>query len=167
MRLIPLVDGGGQEGGIRSGTSNVPGIVGLGAACELAIREMPAESARLARLRDRLEAGIMAGLDSVSINGDPEHRLPHLTNLSFPRVDTESLLMALDDIAVSAGSACTSLSQDPSFVLRALGTGADAAIRFSLGRRNADADVDYAVQRVIDEVRRLRAINPLGASVVL
>lgn len=170
VRLTPLFDGGGHERGLRSGTANVPGIVGLGAACELAGREMPQESVRLAALRDRLEAGITSELENVSINGDTAHRLPHVTNLSFAFVESEALLMGLDGIAVSSGSACTSLSQESSFVLRALGIGPDtpaATIRFSLGRRTTEAEVDYVVQRVVSEVRRLRAISPLGETVVL
>jgi len=159
VRLAPLFDGGGHERGYRSGTLNVPGIVGLGAACELARLEMPVESARLAHLRDRLESAIQDGLPRVFVNGDKFHRLPHVSNLSFADADGGSILRALDDIAVSSGSACTSASLQASHVLRAMGLNDELAynsIRFSLGRMTTEADVDYVAEKVIRVVRGLR-----------
>ena len=161
VRLTPLFDGGGHEQGFRSGTLNVPGIVGVGAACELAMLEMPQESPRLAALRDRLQAGILARVEGVTINGSEAHRLPHVTNLSFAGVDGEQLLAILSrDLAVSSGSACTSASMEPSFVLKAIGVPDDlayASVRFSLGQSNDAAQVDFAVETVVETVARLRA----------
>jgi cysteine desulfurase len=166
VRLTPLFDGGGHEQGFRSGTLNVPGIVGVGAACELAMLEMGQESARLAGLRDRLQAGIMGRLDGVSVNGNEEHRLPHVTNLSFAGVDGEQLLAVVSrDLAVSSGSACTSASMEPSFVLKALGVEdalAYASVRFSLGQSNDAGQVDFAVEHVVECVNRLRGAVAVG-----
>ncbi len=162
--LHPIIDGGGHERGMRSGTLNVPGIVGFGKACEIASQEMPQEMERLRGLRDRLTEGILARLDEVYINGDREKRLPHNINLSFAYVEGESLLMTVSDIAVSSGSACTSASLEPSYVLKALGVGEDLAhtsIRFGLGRFNTEEEVDYVVDQVVDAVSRLRAMSPL------
>jgi cysteine desulfurase len=159
VRLTPLFDGGGHERGYRSGTLNVPGIVGLGAACEIARLEMPEESARLAGLRDRLESSILSGLERVFVNGDTFHRLPQVSNLSFAAADGSSILRAMDDIAVSSGSACTSASLQASHVLRAMGLSDELAynsIRFSLGRFTTEADVDYVAEKVIRIVRDLR-----------
>jgi cysteine desulfurase len=160
VRLSPIMDGGGHEQGFRSGTLNVPGIVGVGAACELAMLEMGQESPRLAALRDRLQAGIMARLDGVSVNGNEQHRLPQATNLSFAGVDGEQLLANVTrDLAVSSGSACTSASMEPSYVLKAIGVGTDAAyasVRFSLGKSNDAAQVDFAIDEVVEVVNRLR-----------
>jgi cysteine desulfurase len=166
VRLDPIVFGGGQERGLRSGTLNVPGIVGLGAALEIARVEMPRESARLRTLRDRLQSGILAAVADVELNGHPEERLPHNLNLSFAYVEGEALLMALDDVALSSGSACTSAKREPSHVLRAMGrsaTQAQTSLRFSLGRSNTDADVDHVIGRVAAAVGRLREISPLWA----
>jgi cysteine desulfurase len=159
VRLAPLFDGGGHERGYRSGTLNVPGIVGLGAACEIARLEMADESARLARLRDRLESSILGALPRVFVNGDTLHRLPHVSNLSFAAADGSSILRALDDIAVSSGSACTSASLRASHVLRAMGLNDELAynsIRFSLGRFTTESEVDYVAEKVIRIVRGLR-----------
>ncbi|HEY7114973.1 MAG TPA: IscS subfamily cysteine desulfurase [Tepidisphaeraceae bacterium] len=162
VRLTPLLDGGGHEQGFRSGTLNVPGIVGVGAACELAMLEMPQESPRLAGLRDRLQAGILARLDGVTVNGNEDHRLPHVTNLSFAGVDGEQLLATLTrDLAVSSGSACTSASMEPSYVLRAIGVANDlayASVRFSLGQSNDREQIDFAVETVVESVNRLRGV---------
>jgi cysteine desulfurase len=166
VRLTPQLDGGGHEQGFRSGTLNVPGIVGVGAACELAMLEMPQESPRLAALRDRLQNGITSQLDGVTINGHQEHRLPHVTNLSFAGVDGEQLLAGLTrELAVSSGSACTSASMEPSYVLRAIGVPtalAYASVRFSLGKMNDSEQIDFAIERVVETVRRLRDA-PLAA----
>ncbi|HEY2584640.1 MAG TPA: aminotransferase class V-fold PLP-dependent enzyme [Tepidisphaeraceae bacterium] len=162
VRLAALLDGGGHERGYRSGTLNVPGIVGLGAACEIAREEMPAESRRLAALRDKLESRILSSLERVFVNGDTFHRLPNVSNLSFADADGSSILRGLDDIAVSSGSACTSASLQASHVLRAMGLSDDLAynsIRFSLGRFTTDAEVDYAAEKVIRLVRALRGIG--------
>ena len=160
VRLTPLLDGGGHEQGFRSGTLNVPGIVGVGAACELAMLEMAQESPRLARLRDRLQTGIMSRVDGVTVNGNEAHRLPHVTNLSFASVEGEQLLATVTrDLAVSSGSACTSASMEPSFVLKAIGVPTDfayASIRFSLGKTNDAAQIDFAIENVVECVNRLR-----------
>jgi cysteine desulfurase len=166
VRLTPQMDGGGHERGMRSGTLNVPGIVGLGRACELAGELMAPESERLLRMREELRQKIMAQLDEVYVNGHPTRRLPGNLNLSFACVEGESLLLGLKDIAVSSGSACTSATLEPSYVLRALGIGDDLAhssIRFGLGRFNTDEEVGYVAERVVHEVRRLRAMSPLYA----
>jgi cysteine desulfurase len=164
VQISAIIDGGGHERGMRSGTLNVPGIVGLGKACELAREEMAKEGAHLAALRDRLRDRIMGRLDEVYINGSTEHRLPGNLNISFAYVEGESLLMGINDVAVSSGSACTSATLEPSYVLKALGTGDDLAhssIRFGLGRFNTEAEVDYVADRVIETVERLRELSPL------
>src|SRR5438477_603582 len=164
VQLTAIIDGGGHERGMRSGTLNVPGIVGLGAACEIAMKDLPQESCKLAGLRNRLKDKIMASLDEVYINGSVEHRLPGNLNISFAYVEGESLLMGINDIAVSSGSACTSATLEPSYVLKALGAGDDLAhssIRFGLGRFNTEAEVDYVAGRVVETVKRLRELSPL------
>ncbi len=163
LRLTPMIHGGGHERGIRSGTLNVPGIVGLGKACELAAAEMEAEQTRLLELRERLRQGIFRELDDVSVNGHPTQRLAGNLNLSFAFVEGESLLMGLHDVAVSSGSACASATLEPSHVLKGLGIADDLAhtsIRFGLGRFNSEAEVDYVIGRVVQEVRRLRHMSP-------
>ncbi|MFI5086968.1 MAG: IscS subfamily cysteine desulfurase [Terriglobales bacterium] len=164
VQVSPIIDGGGHERGMRSGTLNVPGIVGLGKACAICHEEMPQESKRLSGLRDRLKDKLMGGLDEVYINGSMEHRLPNNLNISFAYVEGESLLMGINDIAVSSGSACTSATLEPSYVLKALGTGDDLAhssIRFGIGRFNTEAEVDYVADRLIEVVQRLRELSPL------
>jgi len=164
VRLTALAEGGGQERGFRSGTLNVPGIVGLGLACELCAGEMDDERERLLGLRRALEGGITGRLSHVQINGDRERRLPHITNISFGFVEGESLMMATKEIAMSSGSACTSASLEPSYVLKALGVGDDLAhssLRMSLGRFSTQADVDYTVEKVAAAVDKLRTLSPL------
>src|ERR1700722_9549811 len=164
VQLSAIADGGGHERGMRSGTLNVPGIVGLGKACEICHQEMAQESVRLSALRDRLKAGLEAKLDEVFVNGSMEHRLPNNLNMSFAYVEGESLLMGINDIAVSSGSACTSATLEPSYVLKALGAGDDLAhssIRFGIGRFNTEAEIDYVADRVIETVERLRELSPL------
>jgi cysteine desulfurase len=164
VRLAAIIDGGGHERGMRSGTLNVPGIVGLGTCCALALKEMSAEGERLTGLRERLKDGILSQIDEAYINGHPLQRLPGNLNMSFAYVEGESLLMALKEIAVSTGSACTSASLEPSYVLKAIGLEdelAHSSIRFGLGRFNTEAEIDYTVQRVLEEVRRLRANSPV------
>jgi len=164
VKLRPMIDGGGHERGMRSGTLNVPGIVGLGKACEIAQKEMAAEAERLTSLRERLKCKILEQLDEVYINGHPTQRLAGNMNMSFAYVEGESLLMGLKEIAVSTGSACTSASLEPSHVLRAIGVEEELAhtsIRFGLGRFNTEEEVDYTVRRVVEEVRRLRDLSPL------
>jgi cysteine desulfurase len=164
IKLNPIIDGGGHERGMRSGTLNVPGIVGLGMACKIAEKEMREEAERLTILREQLKNGILNQLDEVYVNGHATKRLPGNMNMSFAYVEGESLLMALKDIAVSTGSACTTASLEPSYVLRALGVGdelAHTSIRFGLGRFNTAEEVSYTVNRVVQEVRRLRALSPL------
>jgi cysteine desulfurase len=158
------MDGGGHERGMRSGTLNVPGIVGLGEACAIAQREMPEEMTRMRYLRDKLRAKLEAGLDEVYINGSMEHRLPQNLNMSFAYVEGESLLMGINDIAVSSGSACTSATLEPSYVLKALGLGDDIAhssIRFGIGRFNTEEEIDYVADKLIDVVKKLRELSPL------
>ena len=164
VQLSSQMDGGGHERGMRSGTLNVPGIVGLGEACAICQREMPEEAARLGRLRDRLRAKLEAELDEVYINGTMEHRLPNNLNMSFAYVEGESLLMGINDVAVSSGSACTSATLEPSYVLKALGVGdelAHTSIRFGLGRFNTEEEIDYVANRVTEVVRKLRELSPL------
>ena len=164
VQLSAIIDGGGHERGMRSGTLNVPGIVGLGKACELCQKEMAEEGARMRRLRERLKDGIFARLDEVFINGSMEHRLPNNLNVSFAYVEGESLLMGINDVAVSSGSACTSATLEPSYVLKALGVGEDLAhtsIRFGIGRFNTEEEVDYVVNRIVEVVSRLRELSPL------
>jgi cysteine desulfurase len=162
--LAEQISGGGHERGMRSGTLNVPGIVGLGAAAALAKAEMATEIARLSAMRDRLNKKLHDNLDEIYINGSMEHRLPHNLNISFAYVEGESLLMGINDVAVSSGSACTSASLEPSYVLKALGAGDDLAhssIRFGLGRWTSDEEVDYVVEKLTSVVRRLREMSPL------
>ncbi len=164
VQISAIIDGGGHERGMRSGTLNVPGIVGLGKACAIAFEEMASEAPRLAKLRNRLRDKIMDRLDGVSINGSMEHRLPGNLNLGFAHVDGESLLMGIDDVAVSSGSACTSAALEPSHVLKAIGTNDDLAhssIRFGIGRFNTDAEIEYVADRVVETVVRLRELSPL------
>lgn len=164
VQITAQMDGGGHERGMRSGTLNVPGIVGLGEACAICQREMPEESKRLQYLRDKLRDKFESELDEVFINGSMERRLPHNLNMSFAYVEGESLLMGINDVAVSSGSACTSATLEPSYVLKALGVGDDLAhtsIRFGLGRFNTEEEVDYVAERVIQVVRKLRDLSPL------
>jgi len=172
VRLTAQMDGGGHERGMRSGTLNVPGIVGFGAAAEICRTEMAAEAARVGAMRDRLQARLEAELDEIYLNGHPTERLPGNLNLSFAYIEGESMLMGLNGsskgdhpaIAVSSGSACTSATLEPSYVLKALGVGdelAHTSIRFGLGRFNTDAEVDQVAERVISEVKRLRDLSPL------
>ena len=167
LRLSPQMDGGGHERGMRSGTLNVPGIVGFGRACELCQVEMNEEATRLGSLRDKLKDGILNRIADVSINGSLEHRLPHNLNVSFAHVDGESLLMGLNDIAVSSGSACTTDLPEPSHVLQALGVKnklAHSSIRFGLGRFNTQEEVDCVIDRVAEVVSRLRELSPHGSA---
>jgi cysteine desulfurase len=164
VRLEPQIDGGGHERGMRSGTLAVPLIVGLGTACDLARREMPEESKRLLALRERLRSGIMDRLSESYLNGHPAERLPGNANISFAYVEGEGLMMGIKNVAVSSGSACTSASLEPSYVLRALGVGdelAHSSIRFGLGRFNTQEEVDYVIDHVVTEVNRLREMSPL------
>jgi cysteine desulfurase len=164
VQVTAQIDGGGHERGMRSGTLNVPGIVGLGAAAEIAHQEMAEETKRLEYLRDKLKDRLLSSLDEVYINGTMEHHLPHSLNMSFAYVEGESLLMGINDIAVSSGSACTSATLEPSYVLKALGAGDDLAhssIRFGLGRFNTEEEVDYVADKVVEVVRKLRELSPL------
>ncbi|WAS89399.1 MULTISPECIES: IscS subfamily cysteine desulfurase [unclassified Corallococcus] len=164
VRIAPMVDGGGHERGMRSGTLNVASIVGFGTAAEVAKLDLPEESARLFRLRERLRTGIMEQLDMVTVNGSLEHRMPGSLNISFSYVEGEALMMSIKDVAVSSGSACTSASLEPSYVLRALGVEEDMAhssIRFGLGRFNTEEEVDFVIRLVVDKVRKLRDMSPL------
>ncbi len=163
VELAAMIDGGGHERGMRSGTLNVPGIVGLGKACELCREEMAAEAARLRTLRDRLKDKIFAGLDEVYVNGSMEQRLPGNLNLSFANVEAEPLLMGINDVAVSTGSACSSAAIEPSHVLKALGAGdlTHGSIRFGIGRFNTQPEIDYVAARVVETVKRLRELSPL------
>jgi cysteine desulfurase len=164
VRLTPVIDGGGHERGMRSGTLNVPSIVGLGVACEISGKEMGEETRRLLDLRSKLQARIFESLDAVYVNGHPTERLPGNLNVSFAYVEGESLLMGIKDVAVSSGSACTSATLEPSYVIRALGTDeelAHSSIRFGLGRFNTEEEVDYVADRVVKEVKRLRDMSPL------
>src|SRR5262249_4631795 len=162
--LAPIIDGGGHERGMRSGTLNVPGIVGFGKAAELCRQDMAVESDRLRRLRDRLNDKLHKNLDEIYLNGAMEHRLPHNLNIRFAYVEGESLLMGINDVAVSSGSACTSASLEPSYVLKALGAGDDLAhssIRFGLGRWTTEEEVDYVADKLTSVVTRLRDMSPL------
>jgi cysteine desulfurase len=164
VRLAPIIHGGGHERGMRSGTLNVPGIVGLGEACRLCKLDFEQSMQRVQVLRDRLEQRIRKDLDHVELNGDPKWRLPSTVNLSFAYVEGESLIMGVPDVAVSSGSACTSASLEPSYVLRALGVGdelAHSSIRFSIGRFTTEQDVDEAADEIIKTVKRLRDMSPL------
>ena len=163
LAIDPLVDGGGHEQGLRSGTLNVPGIVGFGAAAAICRADLEEEGARVARLRDRLLAGLRERLDGVRVNGSLAARLPHNLNVSFDGIEGESLLVGLDDVAVSSGAACTSVNPEPSHVLNAIGVSdelARASIRFGLGRTTTRGDVDYAVDKVASLVARLRELSP-------
>ena len=162
--LVPMMDGGGHERGMRSGTLNVTGIVGLGKAAEIAKADMQSDHERVLGLREKLRKGIMNEIPDTYINGHPEHRLAGNLNISFAYVEGESLLMGINDIAVSSGSACTSASLEPSYVLKALGVGeelAHSSIRFGLGRFNTEEEVDYTINRVNEAVNRLRELSPL------
>jgi cysteine desulfurase len=162
--LAEQISGGGHERGMRSGTLNVPGIVGLGKAAELCKAEMAGEAERLRQLRDYLNEGLHKNLDELYVNGSLEHRLPHNLNISFAYVEGESLLMGINDVAVSSGSACTSASLEPSYVLKALGAGDDLAhssIRFGLGRWTTKEEVDYVIGKLTNVVQRLREMSPL------
>ncbi len=164
VRIAAQMDGGGHERGMRSGTLPVPLIVGFGKACELCEQEMAADAARLSVMRDRLHATITKALEDVYLNGHPTERLPHNLNVSFAYVEGESLLMGCKEIALSSGSACTSATLEPSYVLRALGVGAELAhssIRFGLGRFTLDEEVDYAAKKIIETVTKLREMSPL------
>lgn len=168
IAVAEQMHGGGHEHKMRSGTLNVPGIVGLGAACELAGAEMSAESARYAALRDRLQSKLLAGLDRVRVNGAQEHRLPGNLNMTFEHVDSESLMMGLRDVALSSGSACTSAKIEASHVLRALGLSEEAAhatLRFGIGRFNTEEEIDYVAESLIDVARKLRELSPAWADV--
>jgi cysteine desulfurase len=162
--LTPIIDGGGHERGMRSGTLNVPGIVGFGKAAALCREELAVESARLTALRNRLADGLRSRLDEIVINGSTEHRLPGNLNVSFAYVEGESLLMGISDVAVSSGSACTSATLEPSYVLTAMGIGdelAHSSIRFGLGRFNTEAEVDFVIEKLSSVVTRLREMSPL------
>jgi len=164
VRCAPVIHGGGHERGMRSGTLNVPAIVGLGRAAEICQSELGREPARVAALRDRLQHGITSQLDEVHLNGHPSLRTPTNLNLSFAYVEGESMMMGMNDVAVSSGSACTSASLEPSYVLKALGVGdelAHSSIRFSVGRFNTIAEIDLVVEKVVSTVRKLREMSPL------
>ncbi len=166
VELEPTLDGGGHEGGLRSGTLNVPGIVGLGKACEICRLEMQEESRRLAALRDRLKDGLRAALADLHINGSLEHRLPNNLNVSFPGIDVATLMAALSDIALSTGSACASGTPEPSYVLKALGASdevANSPLRFGLGRFTTEEEIDYCLTRVVESVKRLRSMGTAAA----
>ncbi|MCX8481023.1 MAG: IscS subfamily cysteine desulfurase [Sediminibacterium sp.] len=164
VKVTAQIDGGGHERGMRSGTLNVPGIVGFGKACELCRVEMKSETEKLSKLRDRLENGLMK-LEEAYINGTKEHRLPHVTNISFKYVEGEGLLMGFNkDIALSSGSACTSASLEPSYVLKALGLGDDLAhssLRFGLGRFTSEEQIDFTIEAISKTVLKLREMSPL------
>ncbi|MFN7921002.1 MAG: IscS subfamily cysteine desulfurase [Bryobacteraceae bacterium] len=164
VQLTAQMDGGGHERGMRSGTLNVPGIVGLGEACAIAQAEMAEEIRRSSFLRDKLKNKLLDALDETFVNGSLDHRLPNNLNISFAYVEGESLLMGINDVAVSSGSACTSATLEPSYVLKALGAGDDLAhssIRFGIGRFNTEEEVDYVAEKVISVVRKLRELSPL------
>ena len=164
VRLVAQMDGGGHERGFRSGTLNVPGVVGFGKAAALAREEGEAEAARILALREKLRRGLDAGLDLVTVNGSLEHRLPGNLNVSFAYVEGEALMMAIKDVAVSSGSACTSASLEPSYVLRAMGVSEDLAhssIRFGLGRFTTEEEIDHVTRLVVEKVRKLRDMSPL------
>jgi len=164
VRLVAQMDGGGHERGFRSGTLNVPGIVGFGKAAALALAEGEAERRRVLALRERLRHGLEAGLDLLTVNGSLEHRLPGNLNVSFAYVEGEALMMAIKDVAVSSGSACTSASLEPSYVLRAMGVSEDLAhssIRFGVGRFTTEEEIDHVVRLVVEKVRKLRDMSPL------
>jgi cysteine desulfurase len=164
VRLVAQMDGGGHERGFRSGTLNVPGIVGFGKAAQLSLAERETEAARILGLREKLRAGLHAGLDLVTVNGSLEHRVPGNLNVSFAYVEGEALMMAIKDVAVSSGSACTSASLEPSYVLRAMGVTEDLAhssIRFGLGRFTTEEEIEFVTRLVVDKVKKLRDMSPL------
>ncbi len=165
VKVTAQLDGGGHERGMRSGTLNVPGIVGFGKAAKLCREEMAQDAQRLSQLRDKLQTGLMASLEEVVINGNEEHRMPHVTNMSFKHVEGEGLMMTFNqNIALSSGSACTSASLEPSYVLKALGLGDDLAhssLRFSLGRFTTEEDIDDAIKAVADGVNHMRSLSPI------
>ena len=164
VRLEALQDGGGHERGMRSGTLNIPGIVGFGAACELCAAEMADEHERLLGFRQQIEDRLTAAMEVVKVNGHPEHRLPHITNISFGFIEGESLMMGISDISCSSGSACTSASLEPSYVLKGIGVGDDLAhssLRISMGRWTTEEEVDYAIDKIIEACRHLRDMSPL------
>ncbi len=164
IRLTAIIDGGGHERGMRSGTLNVTGIVGMGAAAALCKAEMSDDAIRLGNLRNKLEQTITDQLDGVAINGRLDKRIPHTSNISFAWVEGESLMMAIKEIAVSSGSACTSASLEPSYVLKSLGVGDDLAhssLRFGLGRKTTEEEIDYTAQKVVEGVKKLRELSPL------
>ena len=164
VKLTAQMDGGGHEKGVRSGTLNVPGIVGFGKACEICRTEMMEEASRLSKLRDKLETGLLK-LEEAYLNGDREHRLPHMTNISFKHVEAEGLMMGINkNIALSSGSACTSASLEPSYVLKALGLTDDMAhssLRFGLGRNTTVEEIEYTIEQVTTTVKKLRERSPL------
>lgn len=163
VKVTAQMDGGGHERGMRSGTLNVPGIVGLGKACEICRLEMAADTARISRMRDRLESELLT-LEESYVNGNREHRLPHVSNMSFKYVEGEGLIMGVKDIAVSSGSACTSASLEPSYVLKALGLDdelAHSSLRFGLSRFTTDEEIEYAISHVKEAVNKLREMSPL------
>lgn len=165
VKVTAQIDGGGHERGMRSGTLNVPGIVGFGKATKIAREEMAADAVRLSKLRDKLQNALAANLEEVYVNGNQEHRMPHVTNLSFKHVEGEGLMMTFNqEIAVSSGSACTSASLEPSYVLVALGLGDDLAhssIRFSLGRFTTEEDIDFAIDALTKGVNHMRDLSPI------
>jgi cysteine desulfurase len=164
VQVSAILDGGGHERGMRSGTLNVPGIVGFGKACEIAQQQMSQDALHTRSLRDRLKAGLEAKIDGISINGSMEHRLPNNLNASFAHVDGEALLLGINDVAVSSGSACTSATLEPSYVLKALGVDEDlahASIRFGLGRFNTEQEVDYVIDKLAQVVTKLRELSPM------
>ncbi|MDB5038788.1 MAG: iscS [Bacteriovoracaceae bacterium] len=164
VRLSPIMFGGGHERGMRSGTLNVPGIVGFGKAAELVLKNLSTEPERLYKLRSRLHAGLLAKLDETKLNGHPVKRLPNNLNVSFAYVEGEALMMAIPDIAVSSGSACTSASLEPSYVLKAIGIGeelAHSSIRFGLGRFTTEEEIDFTIEKTVEAVNRLREMSPL------
>lgn len=164
VRLQALVDGGGQERGFRPGTLNITGIVGFGKACEIALNEMERDGVRLLALRQRLEKTVLSKLDSCAVNGHAEKRLPHISNISFGFVEGESLMMAVKEVACSSGSACTSASLEPSYVLKSLGVGdelAHSSLRLSMGKWTTDEQIDFAIEKIVASVKKLRELSPL------
>jgi cysteine desulfurase len=164
VRIQALQEGGGQERGFRSGTHNITGIVGLGKACEIAMAEMEADAIRLAKLKAKLEAGVLAQLDSCVVNGRADMRLPHISNISFGFVEGEGLMMAVKDVACSSGSACTSASLEPSYVLKGIGVGdelAHSSLRLSLGKWTTEEQIDFTINAVVGAVKKLRMMSPL------
>jgi len=162
VQLSPIIDGGGHEHGMRSGTLNVPGIVGLGKACAIASEEMPKEACHTAGFRNRLRDRILGSLDGCYVNGSMDQRLPGNLNMSFARVDGQALIMGLSGVAVSSGAACTSAKVEPSYVLKALGLSdelANSSLRFGIGRFNSEAEIDFVAERVIEVIKQLREIS--------